>query len=1827
MDLDLETMMPLSRERKRKRGTDDVSQQRVVAAAAEGEEVKRGDLMGRYVLKEFDGSGVYLGKIVEWESELYRVEYEDADFEDMDGAEVAGCLVGEEYFDEDLRRRRARLDDMVANKGVEKENVVAVAPMLDKELVKGGDEVGLVCDIGVDEKEGVGGGVRGETYDDSCSDSCEYDDECKVGIEGGVAGVIPPELPPSSGTIAVPEEYVPNLLSVYGFLRSFSVKLFLAPFTLDDLVGCLNCAVPSSLLDAIHVALLRAVRKYLEAESSGGSERASKCLRSMDWVLLDTLTWPVYLVHYLALMGYLYGNERKGFCINVLEKPYCSLSVGKKLKVLQILCDGALESAEVRAEIDIREESEIGIDADGLASLSENGPRRVHHRNPKTSAGMISHVVDDCLHSNGTVPPYSTESTLGRIVHVRDGTVIEQDGNVDECRLCGMDGTLLCCDGCPSAYHSRCIGVSRSHLPKGSWFCPECKLSKIGPTINVGTSLQGAELFGIDPFEYVFLGTCEHLLVMKGSENTFQFVRYYSSHDIPKVLGALQSSEWHCISYSRISQGICKYWGMLRAAFPISETVPRNMGLQSIKEEVRALTLVSPQNSSHRVYEEVEKFVGEYIGGEYSIDGPSMTKFGPSEPSTGSSKQPCRQDVSRANTTAKLSEQTAIDSSSASSSITQGSGLSGLTHQVVRVGSMLKELSAGTSDGMDARGQRYGACFPANDVRYVEQGANGFDVGGHHRSRPYMGSSFKPHAYINHYIHGDVAVSAAASLAVLSSEENQKFEAHLSGNPKKVVSTCVSIQAKAFCLAAVRFFWPNPEKRLLEFSRDRCSWCINCRATSKKVCLLNSAALNATKGAMKIFSKLSLAKNVENSLYGICIYMLYMEEALHGLVVGPFLDGSHRQEWRKQVEQISSYSGIRSLLLKLEKNIRTIALSGEWVKPLDDVMSEPSPTQNTCPAELSQKRPGRPKKHSNASEIIEDVQKKETDFLWWRGGKLSKIVLQKGMLSRALLRKNARQGGSRKIPGIFYSEGPNVPQRSRQFIWRVAVEMSKNISHIALQIRYLDHHIRWSDLTPPEQSQDPKASDTEASTFRNASICDKKHVDNKLMYGVVFEHQRHLPSRLMKSIMGKEETQDAKQMYWFLEARVPLYLIKDYEKAAGLTDSLPIKDPPCTLSKLQQKQLKASRKDIFLYLVRKRDNLAMCSCASCRCGVFLSNSVKCNACEGELLPFFADACCDTPCYCHRECTMSSIIQTNEDVKFVITCKNCYQNRVTPQNHVTAESPTSPLTMQGQEYQKPSAVYKSAVPNKSHQQTSSPGILENSETKSAGPDSFVTTKSQKKKSSTTWGLVWRKKQDTGTEFRRNHVLLRAETHDGSIAPVCHLCQKPYNPQLMYIHCEVCQNWFHADAVKLDESKLGDLVGFKCLKCRRSKLPVCPYADSVPKKAETKKSRTKGSSQSTGISDSVSGSISEYTESSIPATPISPMEDEFFIQIDDPILFFTSDVEPVHDQIAEPNPEWDAPSGPEKITEAGPEWDAPSVPEQMIGADLQWNDPSVPEQRAEAELDWGAPPVPSPQKLSVRRYLKNEQDDGMSGIEAAPQAGFSESNNFISAANNIVSHDHEWDISGSGFENGLTLDHENFNFENYEPHTFFSFGELLEADAGQSHFVNEVQLMPSDYEYWDPSNSMIAFQQQSELGTSHEHMGPVELHEAGTSSVRLEPFPSATNAACEVCSLTAPAPDLACPYCKLHIHSHCSSWGDIPRDEIWLCGNCRPFCAFTSVLWPGAVRCLPGLWPSWGVGSNGGYWKKCSSASCTDFIGAVCIENSSLMISMLYKLPFE
>ena len=56
-----------------------------------------------------------------------------------------------------------------------------------------------------------------------------------------------------------------------------------------------------------------------------------------------------------------------------------------------------------------------------------------------------------------------------------DGEEGEEDvRNVDMCMVCGRPGSLICCDGCPNAYHMPCVGETRASLPDDDWYCPEC---------------------------------------------------------------------------------------------------------------------------------------------------------------------------------------------------------------------------------------------------------------------------------------------------------------------------------------------------------------------------------------------------------------------------------------------------------------------------------------------------------------------------------------------------------------------------------------------------------------------------------------------------------------------------------------------------------------------------------------------------------------------------------------------------------------------------------------------------------------------------------------------------------------------------------------------------------------------------------------------------------------------------------------------------------------------------------------------------------------------------------------------------------------------------------------------------------------------------------------------------------------------------------------------------------------------------------------------------------------------------------------------------------
>ncbi|NXV23670.1 AIRE regulator, partial [Cepphus grylle] len=53
--------------------------------------------------------------------------------------------------------------------------------------------------------------------------------------------------------------------------------------------------------------------------------------------------------------------------------------------------------------------------------------------------------------------------------------------NEDECAACGDGGELICCDGCPRAFHLACLVPPLPRVPSGMWQCSSCVASAPEP--------------------------------------------------------------------------------------------------------------------------------------------------------------------------------------------------------------------------------------------------------------------------------------------------------------------------------------------------------------------------------------------------------------------------------------------------------------------------------------------------------------------------------------------------------------------------------------------------------------------------------------------------------------------------------------------------------------------------------------------------------------------------------------------------------------------------------------------------------------------------------------------------------------------------------------------------------------------------------------------------------------------------------------------------------------------------------------------------------------------------------------------------------------------------------------------------------------------------------------------------------------------------------------------------------------------------------------------------------------------------------------------------
>ncbi|KAK8961801.1 hypothetical protein KSP40_PGU019280 [Platanthera guangdongensis] len=314
-----------------------------------------------------------------------------------------------------------------------------------------------------------------------------------------------PPLPPSSSDLDVDGLPVIDLFTVYSCLRSFSRSLFLSPFRLETLVAALRCKYANPLIDSIHFSLLHALKPHLKVLMEEEFQPATDCLRNLNWDFLDLQTWPFFLVEYMLFCGSSLRSDFKIAHLKLLDAEYYEQPAKVKLEILRCLCDDVVEVDSLRLELNRRvTDSELVVDP------ANTSRRRNYSVVYDGESSIAQQEVDDIA-----------------------------DRNSDECCLCRMDGNLICCDGCPAAFHSRCVGVVKDHLPEGEWLCPACLADKDG-IVSVLMPFKGADFLGRDSHGRLFYGCCGYLLVSHSFDSN-DLYHYYNKNDLVSVVNILKS--------------------------------------------------------------------------------------------------------------------------------------------------------------------------------------------------------------------------------------------------------------------------------------------------------------------------------------------------------------------------------------------------------------------------------------------------------------------------------------------------------------------------------------------------------------------------------------------------------------------------------------------------------------------------------------------------------------------------------------------------------------------------------------------------------------------------------------------------------------------------------------------------------------------------------------------------------------------------------------------------------------------------------------------------------------------------------------------------------------------------------------------------------------------------------------------------------------------------------------------------------------------------------------------------------------------------------------
>ncbi|KAK1319316.1 Methyl-CpG-binding domain-containing protein 9 [Acorus calamus] len=1141
-------------------------------------------------------------------------------------------------------------------------------------------------------------------------------------------------LPPPSNNLNSDDLPILDIFSVYSFLRSFSTNLFLSPFTVEAFVAALRCNFVNSLMDSIHFCILQALKQNLELLSNEGVESALACLRNLNWELLDLITWPIYLAEYLLIHCPVMIPGVNLGCLRLLSSEYYKQPATVKLSVLKCLCDDLVETEAIRSELSMRM-TELEFNADNDTSANAN----------ITGKDTVNDFGSSCLNKEA----------------------VKEDGdrNFDECCLCKMDGNLICCDGCPAAYHSRCVGVAKDLLPEGDWFCPECIMKKHDGVLNPLKSLCGAKTLGVDSYGRLYLGSYSYLLVSDSCDPDSSY-SYYSRDDITAVIEALKSSGM--IPHHGIINAISLFW----------------------------------------------KFDNAFYGanGHHDTDRVSLNLDYGFRVATPSSFFPQTNDAEREILVEKISKP--------ESDSTLDVHLQDCKNELTSSWSLgFKNPDMGVHNSFSSFEES-----SANHCSAVQKEHVGFSV-----SDPSLlvinqikvracQVQCEPGTYVNCYSSGHMVSSISKELMHILSESMKK-QSEISAEE------IVSSQLKAIFNKSKKFFLYRAQKLYLDVQKESCGWCFNCKAPTDETCLFKLAdkkLLDFSKMRAVGFRTNNMKKS---HLSSVTCHILSIENRLHGLLCGPWENPRHSDQWRKSVSKAFSVASLKPLLLTLESNLRRVALTSEWSKQVDSdfLVGSASYTTTTSVKASAEHGPstklGRGRKQSRRN-----ISKGEPEFVpmsgmyWWRGGRLSRELFYWKMLPHSLASKAGRQAGCRKIPGMLYTEGSKFAKRIKYIAWKAAVEMSATIAQLAYQVSELDSSIRWHDLSNCQFSTALVKEARQVATLRKAIIRKKCVEGLQVKYLLDFGKRKFIPDIVTRHGVILEESSGERKKYWLDESFVPLKRLKAFEerkiarKFNKLGSWLPCDEGVKLVKHLRQKG--------FHYLFSKREKSESHQCGHCKKYV-ARGAVNCNLCKGFFHKRHANASKDAMSILYT-CFKCSIMITpkretrRKDIKLEkskISMNELPKRVLRKAKHVEVKIRKKVRKSRRSMRQIKSKKRKDF--SKSHSRNH---FGRGKRTKMLYPywfDGLLWTR--------------KPNDDRRMLFKERNVCAPfTDSGNYSHRPICSLCREDYEARLIYVSCENCKDWFHGDAFGINSENVNNLMGMKCRACLKKSPLTCPYS---------------------------------------------------------------------------------------------------------------------------------------------------------------------------------------------------------------------------------------------------------------------------------------------------------------------------------------------------------------------------------------------------------------